>query len=68
MSSLELSSTVDFACDKCGLCCQNLNRSPIYSSLHDGDGICRYYNSDTHLCTIYDHRPIICKKSAFAEV
>ena len=50
----------DFICDKCGLCCQNLNNNPLYDDLHDGNGICRYYDIHTHLCTIYDHRPIKC--------
>ena len=58
----------DFMCDKCGLCCQNLAGNPLYEDLHDGDGICRYYDTKTHLCSIYDNRPIKCNiKKAYFE-
>lgn len=49
-----------FPCDCCGLCCQNLNKSPLYSDLHNGDGICRYFDPSTKKCTIYDVRPDKC--------
>lgn len=69
MSNSELLSTAEFMCDRCGLCCQNLDRSPLYASLHDGNGICRYYDRETHLCTIYDHRPVICNiKQSYIEM
>lgn len=48
-----------FQCDQCGECCRNLNRSPIYQDLHDGDGICRYL--DGNLCSIYENRPLLCR-------
>lgn len=48
-----------FKCDKCGKCCRNLNKSPIYSELHDGDGICRYLVGNE--CSIYERRPLICR-------
>lgn len=51
----------NFKCDKCGKCCQNLSRSNLYSDLDRGDGICKYYNIKTHLCNIYDTRPIKCR-------
>ncbi len=51
-----------FQCHKCGACCQQL---PLfgekYSFLDDGTGVCRYYNYQTHLCTIYSIRPLICR-------
>ena len=49
-----------FNCDKCGLCCQQVSTSEIYAGLDRGDGICRYYDDSTKLCSIYDSRPIIC--------
>lgn len=49
-----------FICDKCGLCCKNLQLSPLYSSLNRGDGICKYFDDDFNLCTIYEKRPILC--------
>ena len=49
-----------FNCNKCGLCCRSLDKSKLYESLHDGDGICRYLDLDTNICTIYKNRPILC--------
>lgn len=49
-----------FKCDKCGLCCMNVDKSKIYAELDRGDGICRYFDIKTKLCTIYDERPILC--------
>lgn len=48
-----------FTCDKCGECCRNLNKSPLYDDLHDGDGICRYLEGN--LCSIYEERPLLCR-------
>ena len=49
-----------FFCDRCGKCCQHLNRSSLYKDLDDGTGVCVYYNKESHLCRIYDHRPEKC--------
>lgn len=48
-----------FKCDKCGQCCRNLDKSPLYDELHNGDGICKYLNGN--LCSIYFTRPILCR-------
>lgn len=48
-----------FKCDKCGLCCRNLHKSPIYEKLHNGDGICRFLNGN--ICSIYETRPLVCR-------
>ena len=50
----------NFECDKCGLCCQQLSKSELYSSLDRGDGVCRHFDETTKLCKIYANRPIIC--------
>ena len=50
----------EFQCDKCGLCCQNLNANSLYDDLNDGTGVCKYYDKETHLCTIYEDRPEKC--------
>lgn len=49
-----------FLCDKCGLCCMQVGKSELYQELDRGDGICRYFDDNTHLCTIYDERPLLC--------
>lgn len=38
----------------------NLKKSELYSDLDRGDGICRYFDTDSKLCTIYDERPDKC--------
>ncbi len=48
-----------FQCEKCGACCRNLDKSPLYESLNRGDGVCRYLNGN--LCSIYDQRPVLCR-------
>lgn len=48
-----------FICDKCGLCCRNLNRSEIYKNLHNGDGVCKYLVDNK--CSIYGKRPLLCR-------
>jgi len=57
-----------FECDKCGLCCMNLNLNPLYKELDRGDGICKYFNEETHLCQIYNHRPIVCNVDTMYEL
>lgn len=56
-----------FPCDMCGLCCQQVGRSEIYKHLDRGDGICKYYQTETHKCSIYLQRPIICNVDAYYE-
>ena len=38
----------------------NLDKSDLYSDLNRGDGICKYFDEQTHLCSIYDDRPEKC--------
>ncbi len=50
-----------FKCEKCGLCCQSISFSELYSHLDDGTGVCKHFDRDTSLCTIYHNRPLICR-------
>lgn len=52
---------LEFKCDKCGKCCQNLQNIALYDDLNRGDGICKYLDLQTNLCTIYDNRPLKCR-------
>ena len=49
-----------FKCDRCGLCCMNLKSSPIYADLDRGDGICKFLDMNSELCSIYSKRPLKC--------
>ncbi len=55
-----------FECNKCGMCCRNLQNSVLYDELNRGDGICRYLNGN--LCSIYEERPLICRVDDFYNV
>lgn len=57
-----------FECDRCGQCCKNIRLSPIYQKLDRGDGICKYFNIDNSLCTIYKNRPIECNVDAMYDI
>lgn len=48
-----------FKCDRCGQCCRNLHKSPMYDELHNGDGICRFLKGNE--CSIYNTRPLVCR-------
>lgn len=48
-----------FVCDRCGECCRNLDKSPLYAELDRGDGVCKYLVGN--LCGIYEKRPLICR-------
>jgi len=49
-----------FVCDKCGLCCMSVGDSEIYAELNRGDGVCRFLDTKTRLCIIYNKRPVLC--------
>jgi len=48
-----------FICDKCGECCRNLDKSPVYAELDSGNGTCKYL--DGKLCSVYENRPLLCR-------
>ena len=50
-----------YKCDNCGECCKNWNPARYDKTLVDDNGICKYLNLDTNLCTIYDTRPDFCR-------
>lgn len=54
------SNAQSFVCDCCGLCCMNLKKSEIYSDLDRGDGVCKFFDEKTRLCSIYSERPLKC--------
>lgn len=48
-----------FLCDRCGLCCRNINKIPELREFDTGDGVCIHLSGD-NLCDIYSTRPDIC--------
>jgi Fe-S-cluster containining protein len=50
-----------FPCTACGLCCQNISHIEELKDFDLGNGICKYFNSISNFCEIYDKRPQICR-------
>jgi Fe-S-cluster containining protein len=50
-----------FPCTRCGLCCRNLHKHSLYEQLDRGDGVCIHFDEASALCSIYEHRPDICR-------
>lgn len=55
-----------FKCDKCGLCCKSLANNVLAKDLDRGDGCCKYLQDN--LCSIYEHRPLICRVDEAYEI
>lgn len=55
---------MDFPCNQCGWCCQNLDKNKMYSALDRGDGTCKWFDLEENNCTVYDTRPLICNIEA----
>ena len=54
-----------FPCIACGQCCRNVHLSPLTEYLSRGDGICRYLDENSNLCSIYEERPLVCNVENF---
>ncbi len=54
-----------FKCTCCGLCCKHLKYNKLYTDLDRGDGICRYFDVSSNLCSIYKDRPLKCNVDKF---
>lgn len=55
-----------FICDKCGQCCRNLDKSPLYAKLDTGNGVCKFLIGN--LCSVYLTRPLLCRVDESYEV
>jgi hypothetical protein len=51
---------MSFPCTQCGLCCQHIDRVEQLHDYHSGDGRCYFY-IDNIGCSIYKHRPLVCR-------
>lgn len=50
-----------FPCTACGKCCRRVSVSEQTAYLSRGDGVCRYLDEQSNLCTIYQTRPLVCR-------
>lgn len=54
-----------FFCERCGLCCMHIDECSHDGGLDRGDGVCKHFSENTHLCKIYSERPIVCNVDKF---
>lgn len=54
-------SKPEFPCNRCGLCCSNLDKNSLYKHLDRGDGVCNHLDANKKLCQVYEKRPDICR-------
>ncbi|WP_350636462.1 YkgJ family cysteine cluster protein, partial [Pseudoalteromonas sp. GW168-MNA-CIBAN-0100] len=46
---------------------RRVNESVETTFLDRSDGVCRYFDEQTHLCTIYNKRPLVCRVEDYYE-
>ena len=54
-----------FPCERCAACCRHVGNSDLGKQMALPNGICKYLNQKTNLCTRYDSRPMICNVDAY---
>ncbi|WP_386686357.1 YkgJ family cysteine cluster protein [Lonepinella sp. MS14437] len=54
-----------FPCYQCGKCCCHIGGIDELKTFDLGNGICRHYEPITHLCQIYQERPLVCRVEAY---
>ncbi|MGL5673607.1 MAG: YkgJ family cysteine cluster protein [Plesiomonas shigelloides] len=57
-----------FPCTACGQCCRRVNKNTLTVFLDRGDGVCRHFNEQNHLCSIYSERPLVCRVEDYYRV
>lgn len=50
-----------FPCISCGLCCKNITGIIELIGFDAGNGVCKFLDSETNLCKIYESCPLICR-------
>lgn len=57
-----------YPCERCGMCCRQVGRSFWGKKFATADGTCKFLDRKTNLCTIYDHRPLICNVDKYYDI
>lgn len=50
-----------FPCDKCGACCCHISTIPELQEYDLGNGVCKFFDTSTKECKIYNTRPLVCR-------
>lgn len=51
---------IEFPCTACGQCCRLVYLNEQTAYLNRGDGVCRHFDEQHNLCSIYENRPLVC--------
>lgn len=57
-----------FPCTACGKCCRKVGSCSETQFLDRGDSICRFFNEETNLCSIYEDRPLVCRVEDYYKI
>lgn len=54
-----------FPCQKCGECCRHIGNVSFVKDMALSNGICKFLDERTNLCSRYETRPIFCNIDLF---
>lgn len=57
-----------YPCKRCGKCCRNIAGAFFAKEIILDNGVCKYLDEKTNLCTRYEKRPIYCNVDGFYEM
>ncbi len=57
-----------FPCARCSACCRQIGLSELGREMALPNGICKFLNQDTNLCTKYESRPIFCNVDKYYDL
>lgn len=64
---MSLATRQAFPCNSCGKCCRLVDQSPQTAFLARDDGVCRHFDEQNNLCSIYAERPLVCRVEEYYE-
>lgn len=56
-----------FPCNACGVCCKNISGIEELKDFDSGSGICKFLDTSSNQCRIYENRPEICRVDVMYE-
>lgn len=56
-----------FHCTQCGECCKRVGMTIWGKKMALPNGVCKWFDSSTNCCTIYNRRPLMCNVDAAYE-
>ena len=54
-----------FPCQKCGVCCRHIGSVSFAKKMALPNGVCKFLDERTNLCSRYETRPIFCNVDRF---